>query len=92
MEEYVTFRKMVTPVIIQIVFWILFAIVVLVGLLTLAQNVLGGLLILVVGPIAVRIYAEILIVLFQINEALQELRENSRRAATATAPTPPATL
>lgn len=92
MEEYLSFRKLITPVIIQVVFWILFAVVILGGLVTLTQNFLGGLIIIVLGPIAVRVYAEILIVLFQINDALQEMRESSRRASAAPATTPPATM
>jgi hypothetical protein len=78
MGEYLRFHKMVTPVIIQVVFWIFAILAVIAGILQLTQNVLTGVLIIVLGPLAVRVYAEILIVLFEINEALQDIRGGTR--------------
>jgi hypothetical protein len=66
---------MITPVIIQVVFWILVAIVVISGLFSLGDNFLYGLLMIILGPIVVRIYAEILIVLFKMNDWLAEINQ-----------------
>jgi len=45
-------------------------------------NVLKGMLLLFLGPIAVRIYCEILIIFFRINETLTEIKHTleERRA------------
>jgi hypothetical protein len=74
-EDILKFRKMITPVIIQVVFWILVAIVVISGLFSLGDNFLYGLLMIILGPIVVRIYAEILIVLFKMNDWLAEINQ-----------------
>ena len=83
MSEYLRFNKMITPMIIQVLFWVFAAVVVLAGLFQLTQNFLTGLVLIILGPIGVRIYAELLIVLFQINAALQDIRGTSRRGGTA---------
>lgn len=86
MEDYLTFKKMITPVIIQIVFWVLAALAVIGGLFTLTQNLIGGILFILLGPIVVRVYAEILIVLFEMNSALQDIRaQGTRSGGTPTA-------
>lgn len=82
MSEYLRFNKMITPVIIQVLFWVSAVGVVLAGLFQLTQNFLAGLLLIILGPIGVRIYAELLIVLFQINAALQDIRGTTRRGGT----------
>jgi hypothetical protein len=86
MEEYLSFRKMITPVIIQIVFWIGAVFVALYGLWMIFSGatsrfgggtvVLGGLVTLVLGPLFWRIYCELLIVIFRIHESLNELTES----------------
>ena len=82
MSDFWAFRKMVTPVIIQILFWIgviacVIAGVVLIGMgmkLPGDQLVLTGVLLVIFGPLAVRLYCEILIVFFRINETLTEIK------------------
>ena len=92
MGDFLTFRRMITPVLIQVVYWILTVVVVVVGLNLLrgggqtartigfgpAQRVLG-LLILVIGPLVVRVYAELLILFFRMNETLTEININIQR-------------
>ena len=83
MEDFLTFKKMITPVIIQILFWIMIALVVIYSILTMFQSgFLTGLLLLVVGPVMVRVWCEILIVIFNmsgflhdINESLKEIKQ-----------------
>ncbi|HLS04660.1 MAG TPA: DUF4282 domain-containing protein [Wenzhouxiangella sp.] len=84
MEDYLKFRKMITPLIIQILFWIGVVVSVLVGLVMLFGGiaskyggggmVFSGLLWIVLGPILTRIYCEILIVIFSINDSLADIR------------------
>jgi hypothetical protein len=81
MSDLLTFDKMITPKIITIVYYLLLLGVLIGGLGTMFMGMGGfggrfvqGLLVLVFGSIGVRIWCELLIVLFKMNEALQELR------------------
>jgi len=74
-KDYLTFKKMITPTIIQILFWVLVAAVVIAGLIAMTQRggFLSGLLMVILGPILVRVYMEIIMVMFKINEAVQTI-------------------
>ena len=83
MEDFLKFRKMITPVIIQVLFWVGVAIAVIgalgmmvVGVTSNGQGimVLVGLVMLVIGPVVVRIYCELLILFFRMNETLTEIK------------------
>ncbi len=82
MSDFWSFRKMVTPVIIEILFWVGVIVCIIAGLIlvvagiktSLAQSVLSGVLLIIFGPLAVRVYCEILIVFFRINETLTEIK------------------
>ena len=85
MEEYLSFRKMITPMVIKILFWVGVGLSVLgaLGMIissfgrygTGVAGFFGGLLFLVLGPVAVRIYCELLILFFRINDTLTEIKE-----------------
>jgi hypothetical protein len=80
MGEYLTFEKMIAPVVIQILFWIGVVAVVISGLFTLfAASFISGLLIIILGPIAVRVYCEVLLVFFRILDNLREINANTRK-------------
>ncbi len=82
MSDFWAFRKMVTPVIIQILFWVGVIACVITGIILIGmgiklpgdQLVLKGILLIIFGPLAVRVYCEILIVFFRINETLTEIK------------------
>lgn len=78
MKEILFFDSMLTPKIITFVYWILLAVVVIGGLGTMFGGYGGfkieGLFYAIGGAIAARIWCELLIVLFKMNDALQELR------------------
>lgn len=88
MQEFLSFRKFITPVFIQVIFWIGVAVSVLAGLGMMigganmayggGGTALGGLLTLIIGPLMVRIYCELLIVLFRILDRLTEISERNR--------------
>lgn len=80
MNEFLSFRKMITPVLIQVIFW-LTTIAVSVSLLVAGgqQGGTGVLVALVIIPIFVlmiRVYCELLILIFRIYETLVEIRNN----------------
>jgi hypothetical protein len=90
MREYLTFKKLITPALIQVVFWIA-----IVGntieALFYADGFLNGLLLFIIGPILIRIFCEGLIVVFEISNTLTEIRDNQLRPPPVTAETiPPA--
>jgi hypothetical protein len=80
MSELFSFRKMITPTVIQIIFWILIAVNVIAAIALIARgSALIGLIWLVVGPLIVRVYCEILIVVFRMHEALETISQNTNR-------------
>ena len=85
MSDCWAFRTMVTPVIIQIIFWIGATLCLIVGAIMAiygANHFPGGqghylwkgVLLFVLGPLGVRVYCEILIIFFRINETLTEIK------------------
>ncbi len=86
MKDFLTFRKMITPMVIQIIFWIGIAACIIMGLSGIiggaimrggAGAVLIGLFTLLIGPLMVRIYCELLIIFFRMNESLDEIKNNT---------------
>ncbi len=74
MGEYLTFKKMITPMVIQILFWIGVVLVVISGLMAMVSGeFLVGLLTILLGPVLVRVYAEIIMVMFKINDGVQRM-------------------
>ncbi len=87
MGDFFSFRKMITPTVIQIFFWLGVAGCVIAALVVLStgDTLAGGspippsvmaILILLVGPLLVRIYCELLMVLFRIYESLRNIERS----------------
>jgi hypothetical protein len=84
LKDFLSFRKMITPVIIQVLFWVgaagmvIASLVTMVSSLTRYGNGIGGffvgVLMLIIGPVMVRVYCELLILLFRMNETLIEIK------------------
>ncbi len=82
MSDFWAFRTMVTPVIIQVLFWVGVIVCIIAGVVMIGmgiklpgdQLVLKGVLLAILGPLGVRVYCEILIVFFRINETLTEIK------------------
>ncbi|WP_239094081.1 DUF4282 domain-containing protein [Bacillus sp. B15-48] len=78
------FNKMITPSIIKFVFWIGAGLSVLFGIIQIIAGaaspygggiqVISGLFTIVLGPFITRIYCELLIIFFKIQETLQEIK------------------
>ncbi len=91
MNDFLSFRTMITPIIIQIVFWIGVALCFIFGLalLVVGSTYYGGggpvwgLLVILFGPVLVRIYCEVFIILFRINETLTEIKHTLERSRPA---------
>jgi hypothetical protein len=82
MSDFWSFRRMVTPMVIEILFYLGCFATLITGVVLIAEGakhhdsreLLSGVGVLLFGPLVVRIYAEILIVVFRINETLTDLR------------------
>lgn len=94
-KRFLSFERMITPVIIKILFWIGLIISILAGLGVffgviiagisdgdfasivggLLIGLVGGALVIFLGALITRIYAELLILVFQINESLTDIKE-----------------
>ncbi len=78
--EFASFRTMVTPTAIQVLFWVGVIGTILLGLTGLVHGAgLSGFLIMVAGPLMVRIYCELVILGFRAYEMLKEIAANTRR-------------
>ncbi|MFZ5448988.1 MAG: DUF4282 domain-containing protein [Thermodesulfobacteriota bacterium] len=97
MSDFWAFRTMVTPVIIQVIFWVGALICLFTGAGMIIMGISGqqagmghyiwkGILLFILGPLGVRVYCEILIVFFRINETLTEIKHIVERPAP---PSPP---
>ncbi len=85
LQELLSFRKMITPMIIQIIFYVGAGISVVMGLMSIgasftrfgsAGTFFYGLVLIVCGPVLVRVWCELTIIFFRINETLEGIKDN----------------
>lgn len=90
MGDFLAFRKMITPTVIQIFFWLGVLVCVIAGLVILTNGdalaavspvppTITAIVVLIVGPLLVRIYCELLMVLFRIYESLRAIEVGKAR-------------
>lgn len=92
MGDFLTFRRMIAPVFIQALFWLGILGCVGGGLFFLAtapgeQKLLGA-AVLFLGPIVWRLYCEVMILGFRINNTLTDIQKNTAARAAAPRPIP----
>lgn len=83
MNKFFSFEEMITPIIIKVLFWVGLAASVIFGLITIFTGIIeeefllifSGLLTVVVGSLLVRVYCELLIIMFKIYETLKQIRD-----------------
>jgi len=85
MWDFVTFKRYVTPLAIQVIFGVGVVVSVILGVTMIAASrgaaasVIVGLVWMFVGPIAVRVFCELFMVMFGILERLDEIKERLGR-------------
>jgi len=89
MKDFLRFKKMLTPVFIEIIFWIASVVGMFGGLATVIRGlgmryggggvVLGGLVMMIVAPLVVRIWCELMLVIFKIHESLVQVEKNTAK-------------
>lgn len=75
MKQFINYETMITPGIVKVLSWIGMVVALIVGLLGIAVDPLTGIGTAILGPVAVRIYAEILLIIFEIHKTLTEIRD-----------------
>jgi hypothetical protein len=90
--EYLSFRRMITPVFIQVIFWFFAVVAVIAGIVVMVDDsFLGGLAVIIFGPLLARIYAELLIVIFRINDGVSAIARGTGAGTLSTQVALPAT-
>ncbi len=91
MESFTQWDRFITPTVVKILYWIAMVVVVIAGIVTFFTGfskgfvfVIQGLAMIVLGPIVVRIYAELILLGFRIYETMLEIRDKG--AAPPTVP------
>lgn len=84
--DFFNFDRMITPTLIKVVFWIGLAASVLFGLGLLIGGGSStvriiGLVYLVLGPLMVRVYCEVLIVVFKMHETLHSIDDSLKNTS-----------
>jgi len=90
LQDFLSFRRMITPVIIKILFWIGIVMSIIAGLIVFFGGIISGLgdggfgaviggliggpVVMLLGVLSARIYAELLILAFRINETLTDIK------------------
>lgn len=90
LKHFMSFERMITPVIIKVIFWIGLIITTLAGVITFFGGIIygvsegeigmiigslfGGPLLFLLGVLVLRIYCELLILAFRINETLTDIK------------------
>jgi hypothetical protein len=83
-RDFLFFDRMITPKVITFLYWLLLVVIVLGGIVAMfTQSFLGGLVGMVIGAFFARIWCELLIVLFKMNDALQAIRNSQTTPSTA---------
>ena len=81
MNDFLSFRRLITPMAIQVLFWIGIAASIVIGITRLATSygaaaaVINGLLVLFLGPIVVRVVCELIMVQFENHRAILALEK-----------------
>ena len=75
MKQFINYETMITPGIVKVLSWIGMVVALIVGLLGITVDPLTGIGTAILGPVAVRIYAEILLIIFEIHKTLTEIRD-----------------
>jgi hypothetical protein len=90
MNDFLSFRRMITPVFIQAIFWFFAVGMIIVGLFMMIGGIVSGdilrgffagMFVMVAGPLFVRIYCELLIILFRIYDELVAIRTGGAMAS-----------
>jgi hypothetical protein len=73
MKEFLNYKYMITPGVLKILSYVAIVGCVIAGILALSVEPVSGIGMIILGPIAVRIYTELMLVIFEIHSELKSL-------------------
>ncbi len=78
MKDFLTFRKMLTPWLVQFLFWVAMIVFIVIAIVDIIHQESWRVVleIIILGPLATRIVCELLILFFRINDHLAAIRAN----------------
>ena len=76
MKDFLLFRRMLSPVIIPLIFWVVLVLLIIGGVqeLFIPDHRWKGLQVLIIGPLLIRVFCEFLLVFFRINQVLSNIK------------------
>jgi len=81
MRDFLSFRRMLTPLLIQGIFWLSLVLLLVVGVVDLVKGeIISGLEVIFIGPILSRIICEMLVLFFRMNESLTDIQNKLPKA------------
>ncbi len=79
-KDFLLFRKLLSPVLIQFIFWLGVFYSLFSGVYTMIyMSFFSGLWFLIIGIIFSRVFCEVLLLLFRINDNLTEINANTKK-------------
>lgn len=77
MKDFLTFRKMLTPWLVQFLFWAAMIIFVIIAIVDIIQHISWRVVaeIIILGPLVTRIVCEVLILFFRMNDNLTAIKD-----------------
>ena len=83
MGDFLKFETMITAAVIEVIFYLAVVVLVIAGITQIVTGgligLITGLLTIVLGPLLARVYCEIVIVFFRINDHLRAIQHNTER-------------
>ena len=78
MKDFLTFRTMMDPILIQILFWLIMTMIIIVAILDIMHHAPWSVLfqVIILAPIVTRVICELLILFFRINDNLVDIKKN----------------
>lgn len=75
MKGFLCFGKMITPVIVQVLFWLAVLFSIIVAIYNFAHaKYLYGVEIIIFGPLLARVAAELILIFFRMNDSLNKIK------------------
>lgn len=76
MKDFLTFRKMISPILVQILFWLVIIFIIFTAIVDILQGVSYRIVfeILIIGPLVTRIICELLILFFRIQADVNQIK------------------
>ena len=73
MKAFFNYEYMITPGILKILSYIAAVVVVIMGIFALTADAVTGISMIVLGPIVIRIYAELMLIVFEVHKELKKI-------------------